>query len=42
MLFAAGAGDRVITGSIVQVPIAPGERIAAMVGDDPALTLAIT
>jgi hypothetical protein len=36
------AGDRVITGSIVQVPIALGERIAAVVGDDPALSLAIT
>jgi 2-keto-4-pentenoate hydratase len=35
-------GDRVITGSIVQVPIAAGDRVTAAIGDDAAVTLQIT
>ena len=35
------AGDRIITGSIVQVPIAPGESVAAVIGEDELLTLQI-
>ena len=34
-------GDRIITGSIVQVPIAPGDRVAAVIGDEVAVTLDI-
>jgi 2-keto-4-pentenoate hydratase len=35
------AGDRIITGSIVQVPVAAGDSIAAVIGDDVAVTLDI-
>jgi len=35
------SGDRIITGSIVQVPIGPGERVAAGFGDDASVQLEI-
>jgi hypothetical protein len=34
-------GDRIITGSIVQVPIAAGDRVAAVTGDEVSVTLSI-
>jgi hypothetical protein len=45
LLAAAGAGfaagDRIITGSIVQVPIAAGNHVAAAVGDHAVVTVQI-
>jgi 2-keto-4-pentenoate hydratase len=34
-------GDRIITGSIVQVALGPGDRVAAVIGEDAAVTLQI-
>jgi hypothetical protein len=35
------AGDRIITGSIVQVPVAAGDSVAAVIGDEVVVTLDI-
>jgi 2-keto-4-pentenoate hydratase len=35
------AGDRIITGSVVQVPVAAGDNIAAVIDSDAAVTLEI-